>query len=134
MPFTCVALDLETTGLDAERDAIIEIGCVKLQDGRISDEWSTLVNPGRPLPLGIIQLTGLTDADLTSAPPLALVGPALLRFVGNLPIVGHNIGFDLGFLAQFDLFRACLLYTSDAADERSSVDLGGRRIIKKKNN
>jgi len=108
MPFTCVALDLETTGLDAERDAIIEIGCVKLEDGRISDEWSTLVNPGRPLPLGIIQLTGLTDADLASAPPLALVGPALLRFVGNLPIIGHNIGFDLGFLAQFDLFRANL--------------------------
>lgn len=108
MPLTCVALDLETTGLDAERDAIIEIGCVKLEDGRITDEWSTLVNPGRPIPLGITQLTGITDAQVTSAPPLALVGPALLRFVGSLPIVGHNIGFDLGFLAQFELFRANL--------------------------
>ena len=105
MPLTCVALDLETTGLNAERDAIIEIGCVKLEDGRITDEWSTLVNPGRPIPLGITQLTGISSADVAQAPPLALVGPPLLRFVGNLPIVGHNIGFDLGFLAQFDLFR-----------------------------
>ncbi len=105
MPLTCVALDLETTGLNAERDAIIEIGCVKLEDGRITDEWSTLVNPGRPIPLGITQLTGISSADVAQAPPLALVGPSLLRFVGSLPIVGHNIGFDLGFLAQFDLFR-----------------------------
>ena len=53
-------------------------------------------------------MTGLTDAQVASAPPLALVGPSLLRFVGSLPIVGHNIGFDLGFLAQFDLFRTNL--------------------------
>lgn len=108
MSFACVALDLETTGLDAERDAIIEIGCVKLEDGHIAAEWSTLVNPGRHIPLGITQLTGLRDEDVAQAPPLALVGPILLRFVGTLPIVGHNIGFDLGFLAQFDLFRANL--------------------------
>lgn len=105
MPLSCVALDLETTGLDAERDAIIEIGCVKLIDDHILAEWTSLVNPGRPIPLKITQLTGIGDADVSDAPPLRHVGHELTRFIGTLPVVGHNIGFDLGFLQARGLYH-----------------------------
>ncbi|MEI2690191.1 MAG: exonuclease domain-containing protein [Anaerolineae bacterium] len=63
-----VALDLETTGLDAKSDAIIEIGCVKLHEGEIVDQWSTLVSPGRKLAFVITQLTGIADRDLIGQP------------------------------------------------------------------
>lgn len=106
MPLSCVALDLETTGLDAERDAIIEIGCVKLIDGRIVAEWTSLVNPGRPIPLKITQLTGIGDADVADAPNLRLVSHELTHFIGALPIAGHNVGFDLGFLHAHGLYHA----------------------------
>ncbi len=93
-----VALDIETTGLDPNRDAIIEIGAVKFRGYEVLDTWSTLVNPGRPLSPYIVQLTGITQADVNSAPPLSKVLPSLRRFVGDAPVLGHNIDFDLGFL------------------------------------
>lgn len=105
MPLSCVALDLETTGLEAERDAIIEIGCVKLIDDRVVAEWTSLVNPGRPIPLKITQLTGISDADVADAPALRHVGHELTRFIGTLPVVGHNVGFDLGFLQARGLYH-----------------------------
>ncbi len=105
MSLSCVALDLETTGLEAERDAIIEIGCVKLIDGRIVAEWTSLVNPGRPIPLKITQLTGISDADVADAPSLRHVGHELTRFIGTLPVVGHNVGFDLGFMQVRGLYH-----------------------------
>ena len=71
MSQTYVALDLETTGLDSQRDAIIEIGCAKLRDGEIVDQWSTLVNPGRKLPFAITQLTGIADRDPSASRPCA---------------------------------------------------------------
>lgn len=98
MPQTYVALDLETTGLDPKRDAIIEIGCVKFCGQEMLGEWHSLVSPGRALPFKITQLTGITNRELADAPPLReLVGP-LRRFVEDLPVVAHNTGFDLGFL------------------------------------
>lgn len=99
-----VALDLEATGLNAERDAIWEIGAVKFRPGaqgrddEVLETWSTFVHPGRPLPLKIQQLSGVTDADLKGAPELSQVLPHLLRFVGDHPLVGHNIVADLNFL------------------------------------
>ncbi len=105
MSLSCVALDLETTGLEAERDAIIEIGCVKLIDGRVVAEWTSLVNPGRPIPLKITQLTGISDADVADAPSLRHVGHELTRFIGTLPVVGHNVGFDLGFMQARGLYH-----------------------------
>lgn len=98
MPSTFVALDLETTGLEAERDVIIEIGCVKFRHGEIVAEWSTLVNPGRPIPFQITQLTGISNQDVAQAPPLEEVAGPLRHFVGSAPLVAHNISFDLGFL------------------------------------
>ncbi len=95
-----VALDLESTGLDTERDSIIEIGAVKFRGTEILGTWSSLVNPLRPIPYRITQLTGIRDEDVQGAPALASVLPDLVRFVGNAPIVGHSVQFDLGFLAK----------------------------------
>ena len=98
MPRTFIALDLETTGLDNARDAIIEVGAAKFQDDRIIDRYSTLVNPGRPIPYEITQLTGITDRDVAGKPRFDQVASQITRFVGGAPVVGHNVSFDLGFL------------------------------------
>ena len=95
---TLVALDLETTGLDPARDAVIEIGAVRFRGARLEAEWSTLVNPGRPLPAFVSQLTGINDDMLTQAPRLARVLGDLQDFVGDLPVLGHSLRFDLSFL------------------------------------
>ncbi len=98
MPRTYVALDLETTGLDAKHDAIIEVAAVKFRDDEVLDTFSTFVNPGRPIPLQITELTGIRDADVANAPNLHEVLSRLARFVGQCSIVGHSVEFDLGFL------------------------------------
>ncbi|MFQ6058861.1 MAG: helicase C-terminal domain-containing protein [Anaerolineae bacterium] len=101
-----VALDLETTGLKPERDAIIEIGAVKFRGKEVLETWSSLVNPGRPLPYRIQQLTGITPEELENAPSLfSIMGP-LVSFVKDYPIVGHNVPFDLSFLNRHGLFLA----------------------------
>ena len=100
MPRTYVALDLETTGLQAERDAIVEIGAVKFRGDQVIDTWSSLVNPNRPIPHKIERLTGIAQNQVERAPSLHSVLPALVRFVGEHPIVGHNIRFDLAFLQR----------------------------------
>ena len=100
-----VALDLETTGLDPASDTVIEIGAVRFHGPRVEAEWSSLVNPGRPLPPYITQLTGITDAMLSSAPRLSRVLPELIEFVADLPLLGHNVGFDLRFLDRYTPFR-----------------------------
>ncbi len=104
MPRLYIALDIETTGLDPERDAIIEIGAVKFRGQEVLDTWSSLVNPKRPLPYNIQRLTGISPEETDRAPSLfSLLGP-LSRFVGRHPLVGHNIWFDLAFLGKHDLF------------------------------
>jgi DNA polymerase-3 subunit epsilon/ATP-dependent DNA helicase DinG len=100
-----VAIDLETTGLDPAQDEVIEIGAVRFRGPRIEGEWSTLVNPGRPLPPYITQLTGISDAMVAGAPRLARVLPELIEFVGDLPLLGHNLAFDLRFLDRHTPFR-----------------------------
>jgi DNA polymerase-3 subunit epsilon/ATP-dependent DNA helicase DinG len=101
---TLVALDLETTGLDPQLDAIIEIGAVRFQGNRVDREWSTLINPGRPLPPFITQLTGIDDSMLASAPRMREVAEQLHEFVGEEPILGHQVEFDLSFLRRRGLF------------------------------
>ncbi|MDD5370026.1 MAG: helicase C-terminal domain-containing protein, partial [Anaerolineaceae bacterium] len=96
-----VALDIETTGLDPSSDAILEIGAAKFSGRRVESEWSTLVNPGRPIPAFITQLTGITGEMVQNAPRLRDVLPDLIHFAGNAPILGHNIGFDLSFLRKY---------------------------------
>jgi predicted DnaQ family exonuclease/DinG family helicase len=99
-----VALDLETTGLRPERDAIIEIGAVKFRENEVLETWSSLVNPQRPIPHKITQLTGITQVEADQAPTLSSVISPLRSFVKDYPIVGHNVPFDLGFLKRYNLF------------------------------
>src|SRR4030042_5536863 len=101
---TLVALDLETTGRDPELDAIIEIGAVRFQGPRVDREWSILINPGRPLPPFITQLTGIDDSMLASAPRMRDVVDQLREFVGEDPILGHQVECDLSFLRRRGLF------------------------------
>ncbi len=95
-----VALDLETTGLDPKRDAIMEIGAVRFADGVVLDRFQALVNPQRPIPARIQQLTGIHDADVAHAPRLEQVLPELRAFVSAQvsAVVAHNASFDMGFL------------------------------------
>jgi DNA polymerase-3 subunit epsilon/ATP-dependent DNA helicase DinG len=102
---TFVALDIETTGLDPDRDAIIEIGAVKFTTKRIEGEYSTLLNPGRPIPKFIESLTGISDAMLSKAPRLADVLPRLADFVGDAVVVGHSVKFDLSFIRKSRILR-----------------------------
>ena len=95
-----VALDIETTGLDPHSDVIIEIGAVRFSGSRVEGEWTTLVNPGRPIPSFISQLTGITNEMVRNAPPLKAVLQELVDFVGNAPVLGHNVRFDLSFLQK----------------------------------
>jgi len=98
-------LDIETTGLSAEQDEIMEIGAVRFKGDRVFDTFNQLVNPGRPIPYKIQQLTGITNVDVAKSPPIDQVLPALRRFVGDSPIIGHNISFDLGFLRKHNVFQ-----------------------------
>jgi DNA polymerase-3 subunit epsilon/ATP-dependent DNA helicase DinG len=100
-----VAIDLETTGLDPERDAIIEIGAVKFRGDEVLGTWSSLVNPRRPIPYQIEQLTGITSQEVSKAPPLQAVTRPFAHFVGQNPVVAHNVRFDLGFLRQQGLLH-----------------------------
>ncbi len=105
MSQTYVALDLETTGLDPQRDAILELGAVRFRDGQILDRFSQVVNPGRPIPMAIQQLTGISQEEADAAPPLSQVASAFRAFVGSHPIVGHNVNFDIGFMRANDLYN-----------------------------
>ena len=99
-----VALDIETTGLDPKRDVILEIGAIRFNGRRVEEEWSTLVNPGRAVPPFISQLTGITNQMVAHAPPISDVLAELEDFVGEAPIIGHNVSFDLSFLRRQRLF------------------------------
>lgn len=96
---TYVVFDLETTGLSAnEGDSIIEIGAVKISNGKIIDRFDELIDPGRKLDPKIIEITSITDEMLKNK---SLEKDAVLRFMewcGNLPLVAHNARFDLSFL------------------------------------
>ncbi len=111
-----IALDLETTGLSAESDAIIEIAAVRFNDRRVEGEWQTLVHPGRRIPPFVTQLTGITDAMVLDKPGIREVLPDLQQFIGDTPIIGHNVNFDASFLRRYGILRRNeLLDTYDLA-------------------
>jgi ATP-dependent DNA helicase DinG len=95
-----VALDIETTGLDPAADRIIEIAAVKFNSSSVEREFSTLVNPGVQIPRFITELTGITNAMVRSekALPIEDAVRQLEEFVGDAPVIGHNVMFDLSFL------------------------------------
>ncbi|MGD2079360.1 MAG: exonuclease domain-containing protein, partial [Chloroflexota bacterium] len=103
MSTTYVAVDLETTGLDPNSEEIIEVAAVTFQGDEILDEWSSLVNPLRDLPLFITRLTGISQSMVDEAPELFTLRPQLKRRLAEHLLVGHNISFDLAFLNAADL-------------------------------
>ena len=100
MQTTFVAVDVETTGLNPERDAIIEVAAIVFTSEGIEEEFSSFVYPQRDIPPEITNLTGITDEMVHDAPSIQMLRPKLRRVIGDLPIVGHNVGFDLGFLTR----------------------------------
>ena len=103
-----IAVDLETTGFDPDLDRIVEIGAVRLHLGpeglETGARFSSLVDPGRPVGAAITRLTGIRDDDLVGAPRIDIAMAAFLRFSGTDPcFLGHNVGFDLGFLERAGL-------------------------------
>ncbi len=93
-----VVVDVETTGRDPKMADLIEIGAVRVRDGEIVDRFSTFVNPGRPI-FGA-QMHGITDAEVAGAPAPRDAALRFMEFAGTASLVGHNIGFDLGFIEQ----------------------------------
>ena len=98
-----VSLDLETTGLEQGRDTIIEVGAVKFQGVQVIDTFQTLINPGRSIPEFIQRLTGIKPSQVDRAPFFNSIADELSGFIENYPVVGHNVQFDLGFLASHGL-------------------------------
>ena len=95
-----VALDLETTGLHAEQDAILEVAAVQFQGSTILGKMETLISPGRSIPYRVQRLTGITPEKIAGAPRFETIARELQAFIGNYPIVGHSIPFDAGFLRR----------------------------------
>jgi DNA polymerase III epsilon subunit family exonuclease len=93
-----VVVDVETTGRDAKMADLVEIGAVKVNGGKITDRFSTFVNPGRPI-VGN-QLHGITDKDVKGAPTPREAVEQFRTFAGDSLIIGHNVGFDLAFLQE----------------------------------
>ena len=111
-----VSLDLETTGLDADRDTILEIGAVRFRGDEVLDTFETFVNPGRTIPDHIQRLTGIHPRQVERAPSFPSVSAELAGFLGHHPVVGHNVQFDLRFLSTHGLSLANPAYdTMDLA-------------------
>lgn len=100
MTNTYTVLDLETTGLNPKQDRIIEIGAVKVCEGRVAKRFQTLVNPGRVLEERVCELTGISNAMLEDAPEIENVLEDLLDFIGEDVLVGHRILFDYSFVKK----------------------------------
>lgn len=97
---TYVVFDLETTGFSSIKDKIIEIGAVKVENGVITDKFSTFVNPKVPIPFEITNLTSITDDMVMEAPDIETILPQFLEFVGDAVLVAHNASFDVSFIEQ----------------------------------
>ena len=95
---TVAVLDFETTGLSPNYgDRATEIAIALVRDGQVVDRFQSLMNAGRRIPAEVIQITGITNAMIASAPPVAKVMRDAAKFVGNTPVVAHNASFDRKF-------------------------------------
>lgn len=98
-----IVLDTETTGLDYSREKIIEFAAVRLENGKIKDEFQTLINPQQHIRKSSIAIHGITEDMVKDAPTEEEVLPKILEFIGDYPIVAHNAIFDYSFLNEASL-------------------------------
>lgn len=97
-PAEFVILDVETTGLKPSQQRVIEVALIRVSPHGDPMRWSSLINPGRPVPAYISQKVGIDDAMLADAPDFRSIAPTIVEIVEELPVVGHNIAFDLAFI------------------------------------
>ncbi len=95
-----VVFDIETTGFSPVNDRIIEIGAVKVKDGKVKERFSSFVNPDRPIPFRIEQLTSINDSMVVDAETIEKVLPEFLDFCGDAVLAAHNAGFDMSFIKE----------------------------------
>lgn len=95
---TYCVLDLETTGFSFRTEKITEVGIMKIKNGEILDEFSCFVNPEKPIPERVVEVTNITDDMVKDAETIDKVMPKILEFVGDSVLVAHNADFDIGFL------------------------------------
>ncbi len=130
---TYVVFDVETTGLSAVYDTIIEIAGVKMNDGEIVDEFESFANPHRPLPDIITEITGITDDMLVDAPEVDEVLHDFYAWIGDSVLVAHNASFDMGFLnnglkrIEIDSIENAVIDTLELA-RLLLPDLGNHRL------
>ncbi len=91
-------MDLETTGFSPKREKITEIGIMKLQNGKVIDKFSCFINPEKPIPQKVVEVTNITDDMVKKAETIDKVFPKILEFIGDSVLVAHNADFDIGFL------------------------------------
>ena len=95
---TYCVLDLETTGFSFRTEKITEVGIMKVKNGEVIDEFSCFVNPEKPIPQRVVEVTNITDEMVKDAETIDKVMPKILEFVGDSVLVAHNADFDIGFL------------------------------------
>lgn len=132
-----IAIDCETTGLNANKDAIVEIAAIRFKNWEPIDEFSTLVNPMRRMPQAASAVNHITDEMLRGAPVMSDVAPLFTDFIGNQPLVGHNIIFDLNFIQNagidllsqnrryYDTLKLVKRTLTKSGDKQWDNDLGG---------
>ena len=95
---TYCVLDLETTGLSAKTEKITEIGIMKIQNGEVVDEFCEFINPEKPIPKRVQEVTNITDEMVANSPTIDVLFPKVLDFIKDSVLVAHNASFDIGFL------------------------------------
>lgn len=98
-----IVLDTETTGLDYTREKMVEFAALRLENGKIKDEFQTLINPEQHIRKSSIAIHGITEEMVKDAPTEAEIMPKILEFIGDYPIVGHNVIFDFSFINEASL-------------------------------
>ena len=124
-PSEYIVFDVETTGLDSQFNEIIEIGAIKVKDGKIIDNFNTLVKPEYEIDDFITDLTGITNEMVVHAPSIQEVLPKFLKYVESYILVGHNINFDINFVYDWALVLGLSPLTNNFVDTMRI----GRRVL-----
>ena len=104
-----VVVDTETTGLDPRAERVIEVGIIHFEGGRVVDKYGVLIDPGKPIPQEVVELTGIKDADVAGGPPFEAVAAEVAERLSRGVIVAYNLPFDRAFLTV-ELERAGLAW------------------------